>query len=589
MAATDLPNAARIAASKKGKSPQTVFRQARALLRVIRDSKQRRWILGLAVGIVGVIMLTTLAQLRLNRWQGSFYDALNRLDVPEFIHQLYVFAAIVVALVICAVSQAWCQEMLKVRLREGLTRHLLGQWLLPKQAYRLALQGDIGVNPDQRVQEDARHLCELTASLGIGLFQASILLVSFVGVLWGLSDQVSFRVHGQPMVIPGYMVWCAIIYALGGTIAAFLIGRPLVRLNVEHYAREAELRYSLVRIGESAEGIALYGGEHVERRIIEQTLTRVLEVMKRLATGLARLTWVTSSYGYIALVFPIVVASPGYFAGTLSLGQLMMVVGAFNQVQQALRWWVDNFPIIADWRATLQRVMSLEAALRALGEIDSETSRITAIEDPEGRLGFEDLRIQLPDGEAVFAETMVEIVHGEHVQIIGETGAGKVMLFRALAGLWPAGSGILRLPQGEAIAFLPHHPYLPPGTLREVVTYPEPAGTYEDAAVRAALERIGLGHLAPNLDRIERWNRDLPLAEQQSLSFARILLRRPRWVILEQVLDGFDSDGQQRLLGIFTDTLPETSVISIDPVPSKDPFFTRTLHLMRVPAADKAV
>ncbi len=360
-----------------------------------------------------------------------------------------------------------------------------------------------------------------------------------------------------------------------------------MRLNAEHYAREADLRITLVRISESAEGIALYGGEPAERELVDQTLSQVLEVMKKLARGLARLTWVTSAYGYVALVVPIVVASPGYFAGTLSLGQLMMVVGAFNQVQQALRWWVDNFPIVADWRATFTRVMLLYDALVGLGNAGMETSRITTIDDPNGRFGFEDLRIRLPDGEARFAERVVTIEHGEHVQIIGETGAGKAMLFRALAGLWPAGSGTLWLPAGEPMVLLPHRPYLPLGSLREILTYPEPPNGTDDAALSAALVRVGLDRLAQNLDWTERWDRDLPLTEQQCIAIARLLLQRPRWVILEQVLEGLDEAGRLRAFEIFGDELAATSVISIDPEPSKEQFFTRTLHLARY-ASDEA-
>ena len=551
------------------------------MFQVLRESNQRRTILLLSGAVAFVILLTAAAQVRLNSWQGAFYNAISRYDLPDFTRQLLVFGAIIAALVVLGVGQTWCQELLKIKLRDGLTRDLLDRWLQPQRAYRLSMVGEVGVNPDQRLQEDARHLTELTASLGVGLFQATILLVSFVGVLWGLSDLVSFPIGGKSVTIPGYMVWCAVLYASAGSALAWWVGRPLVKLNEEHYAREAALRYSLVRISEAAEGIALHGGEPAEREQLEGTLSRVLVVMRQLADRLAGLTWITSSYGYVALIVPIVVAAPGYFHGTLNFGQLMMVVGAFNQVQQALRWSVDNFPTIADWRATFMRVMTLYDALVLLGEIDTQTGQIARTESTE-EIRFDHLVIQLPEGAIALDDANAAVKSGERVQVVGTSGTGNTLLFRVLAGMWPAGSGTLVMPPREDVVFLPPRPYLPPGRLRDILAYPQASKRFDTAQMVTALERLGLSGLAKSLESERRWDRDLTLAEQHCLAAARLLLHRPKWVVLDEVLETLDETTRTRFLDIFKQELQETAMVSIDREPLGTGFFNRVYKLARV-------
>ena len=316
--------------------------QLYTLWRALRASRHWRSVGLLAAGIVLVVCLNAVGQIRLNTWQGTFYDAIEQRAVAAFTAQLLVFLVIAGGLLVLVVAQTWLQQMITVRLREWLAHDLLDQWLAPRRAYLLSFAGEIGVNPDQRIAQDALHLSELSAILGVGLLQSSLLLVSFVGVLWILSANVMFEVGGQSFAIPGYMVWCAIAYALGGSLLAWRVGRPLVSLNAERYQRESDLRFALVRVNEHADGIALHAGEADERRILDEPVDRVIAMMAQLAGGIARLTWFTSGYGWLAIVAPIIVAAPGYFDGDLSFGALMMVVGAFNQVQSSLRWFVDN-------------------------------------------------------------------------------------------------------------------------------------------------------------------------------------------------------------------------------------------------------
>src|SRR5579864_2945470 len=304
---------------------RSAFAESAALLRALWRSPHRLRVALLFGGIVAVLLGNMVGQLRLNTWNGAFFDAVAQRSLNGLGHQLLVFFALIAVLLALVVGQTWMQQMLNVRLREWLTQHLLDAWLASGRLYRLALAGPIGTNPDQRIEEDTRKLTDLSASLGVGLFQATLLLVSFIGILWGLSDQLVFVVGGARFTIPGYMVWCAVVYAGIGSLLTWRVGRPLIRLNAELYAREAELRFALVRVSESAESISLFGGEQDERRQLRGTVDRVITSMRQLSGSLSRLTWITSGYGWIAIVVPTLVASPGYFSGDLTLGGVMMV------------------------------------------------------------------------------------------------------------------------------------------------------------------------------------------------------------------------------------------------------------------------
>ncbi|HEU5017054.1 MAG TPA: ABC transporter ATP-binding protein/permease [Pseudolabrys sp.] len=557
------------------------------LLRILWRSSHRLRIASLAVGIIAVLVGNMIGQIRLNDWNGSFFDAIAQRNLPGLGQQLLVFFIIIGFLLALVVAQTWMQQMLKVRLREWLTRHLLDEWLVRGRAYRLGLAGQLGVNPDQRIEEDTRKLTDLSASLGVGLLQASMLLVSFIGILWVLSDQLAFVVHGMRFSIPGYMVWCAVAYALIGSLLTFRVGVPLIGLNAELYAREADLRFSLVRVSESAESIALFHGEEDERRQLEGTLDRVIDTMKGLSGALSRLTWITSGYGWVAIVVPIVVASPGYFSGTLTMGGLMMVVGAFNQVQASLRWFVDQFPSIADWRATLHRVSAFKAAIDKLDEIDADIDHIKLVRHPTGKLAFDGVSVLLADGRVVIAEATVEIGGGERVLIVGESGAGKSTLFRALAGLWPWGGGTIRLPDPDSMMFMPQRPYLPLGTMRAAITYPDAPDSFRTAEVEAAVKRVGLSEFLPMLDFQGRLDKNLSLGQQQLIGFARLLLHRPRWVFLDEATSALDEVSQRRVMSMFDDELGDATVLSIGHRPGLEAFHTRLLHLVRTPDGAK--
>jgi len=569
------------AAAYEGRSAAA---ESGSLLRALWHSPYRLRITLLACGIFAVLLGNMAGQLRLNTWNGALFDAVAQRSLDELGRQLLVFLAIIGVLLTLVVAQTWLQQMLKVRMREWLTQHLLDSWLVPGRPDRLSLAGPIGVNPDQRIEEDTRKLTELSASLAVGLLQATLLLISFIGMLWVLSDQLVFIIGSARFTIPGYMVWCAVLYAGIGSLLTWRVGLPLIGLNAELYAKEAELRFALVRVSESAESIGLFGGEQDERRQLNGNLACVIGSMKQLSGALSRLTWITSGYGWIAIVVPIMVALPGYFSGGLTLGGLMMVVGAFNQVQSSLRWFVDQFPSIADWRATLHRVSAFKSAIEKLDDIDKAVDTISLVEHAKDMLAFECVSVLTADGRVVIAEATVDIGPGERVLIVGESGIGKSTLFRAVAGLWPWGSGTIRLPDRNSMMFMPQRPYLPLGTMRAAIAYPQSPDAFATADIARVLRRIGLKEFVPALDQQARLDKMLSLGQQQLIGFARLLLHRPSWIFLDEATSALDEFSQRRVMSIFDQELRDASLLSIGHRPGLEAFHTRTLHLVRTAA-----
>ncbi|HTX24461.1 MAG TPA: ABC transporter ATP-binding protein/permease [Steroidobacteraceae bacterium] len=559
------------------------------MVRVLLASPVGKTLILLAAAVLLVVAATAYAQIRLNRWNKPFYDALSRRDFLEFVFQLGVFFIIAGVLLVLNVGQRWLGEMMKVKLRDGLVRDLIRGWMVPRRAFWLANAGPIGVNPDQRMHEDARHLCELSADLGIGLLQASILFLLFTSVLWVLSRDFAFHIAGRDYAIPGFMVWAAILYAGVGSLLSYWVGKNLIHRNAVRYAREADLRVSLVRVNEHLDGISLAAGEADETRRVELHLTEVLAATRRLVTGLTNLTWVTSGFGWVTQVAPILVAAPLYFSGKISFGGLMMAAAAFTQAQSSLRWFVDNFSTIADWRATLLRVASFRRALTTTEAFArSVDSRIVYTQGEPGRFVIENLVVVSPAGRDLIREKRVEVRAAERVLILGEPGTGKTQLFRALAGLWPWGEGRITLPRDEQICYLPRGtPYLPRGTLREALAYPLKVESFPQSAYAHALRRFGLERIAPMLEETRRWDRELSADEQLSLAFARIVLQRPPWVLIDNTFGTLEGETLERVIDVFANELEHTSVIHIGSAQARDPLCTRVVHLVKASGAHR--
>jgi putative ATP-binding cassette transporter len=562
-----------------------VVRQVRELLGALRVSAVRRTLAALAGGIVVVIAITAYGQIELNSWNKPFYDAISRRDVGDFIMQVGIFAVIAGGLLVLNVAQRWLVETLQLKMREALVTDLVGLWLQPRRAFWLQGSGPMGAHPDQRMHDDTLKLCDLSVGLGVGLLQAAMLFGSFASVLWVLSRDFSIFFDGRDHALPGFMLWAAIVYAIGGSLMTYWIGKGLVSRNAERYAREGELRFSLTRINEHLDGISLAAGEADEKRRVAMHLADVLHATSRVVLGLTNLTWVTSGFGWVTVIAPTLVAAPLYFSGKVSFGGLMMAAAAFTQAQSSLRWFVDNFSLIADWRATLLRVAGLRQVLASDLEALPDGSRITYAESEAGTLAIEELEVRAWSGHDRLDAGGLVMHAGQRLLILGTPGTEKTLLFRALAGLWPWGSGTVRRPRGETIHYMPRGtPYLPRGTLAEALSYAMEPSRYPREAMVAALASVGLQRLAPLLETTGRWERELSMDEQLRLGFARVVLQAPPWLVMDEAFGAFDDDTLELIIDVLAAKLAHTGIIHIGSAgEAHDRLFTRVVHLVKVP------
>jgi vitamin B12/bleomycin/antimicrobial peptide transport system ATP-binding/permease protein len=572
------------ATSVAGEVQAGLLAQLGVVVDIYWNSPVRNRLILFISGVFGIIILTSAGQVLLNRWNVPFYDALSRRDFPAFVDQLMVFFAIAAVLLVLSVGQTWLNQMTRLKLREGLTRDLIGEWLVPRRAFKLSNSGPIGVNPDQRLHEDARHLAEMSTDLGFGLLQSTILMVSFVGVLWALSSGFVFNVYGYSFSIPGYMVWAAILYATLASWLSWLVGRRLIKYNADRYQKESELRFSLMRVNEHIDAISLYRGEADENRRLGFDVDSLLAAIRLLVTALTQLTWVTSGYGWITIVAPILVAAPVYFAGNLSFGGLMMAIGAFNQVHDALKWFVNNFGAIADWRATLLRVTSFRQAVQATDAMNGVEQRIKFAETESKEIILDSLKITAPRVTVRLKEKRAVVREGERVLITSEAGIDRTLLFRAIAGLWPWGAGTVTLPANTTILYMPRIPYFPPGSLREAMSYPLGKAGFSDEQLVSALHELGLTRLETMLDFNARWERELSDDEQQSLAFARLTLHKPSWVVIDESLDAMEADAYDRVMTVLRDHLANSTVVHIGREEKNDHVFSKVLHFVSDPS-----
>lgn len=544
----------------------------------------------LAAGVLVLTIVQIGIQIRFNLWNRDFFNALETRDRDAFFGQMGLFLVLTVASMATAVFQLYVRQLLQLDWRRWLVLHLQHRWLRDGLHYQLNFLPDSADNPDQRMSENARWATAMAVDMAVGLVSSVLMLVSFVGILWTLSGPLHVALGVNEFDIPGYMVFAALLYAGIGSILTWFIGRPMVDANVRRNEAESDHRFALVRLRESSEGVAMIRGEADEERGLKRAFDHVADVMRDLMRSERRLMWLTSAYGMLLTVFPVLVASPRYFAGAITLGVLMQIASAFGQVTSSLNWFVDNFPRIADWRSHVERVVELEDTLDTAERIEAE-SAITVVEGPlpDGRevLAFRDLQIAHVDGATVIGEANAEIAAGEKVLIVGESGTGKSTLFRAIAGLWPWGSGEIRTPERAHMMFMPQRPYLPLGRLHAAVTYPLPAQRFTATEVGEALERCGLPHLVSRLDEEARWDRILSLGEQQRLAFARVLLHQPRWVFMDEATAALDEENQDRMMAMFREDLADSALVSIGHRPGLDAFHDRTLTLVKSPDGAK--
>ena len=536
--------------------------------------------------ILALVLLTCLQvwiAIRFNLWNRDFFNALENRDGPAFTHQIYIFLGLAAMQMSVIVGLLYTKQLIQLAWREWLTNHLIGGWLNQGRQYQLEMAGTDASNPDQRIAEDVRVAVDLAVDFAGGLMTSSLMLISFIGILWTISGPLRFDAFGSEVTIEGYMVWAALLYAVLGTTLTILVGRPMVRDNVEKTTAEADFRFGLTRVRESGEGIALIRGEQDERRGLRDQFGVVRVRVRKLMKSQRNLMWLTSAYGTLAMIFPTIVASPAYFAGAITLGGLMQIGAAFGEVQRALSWFVDSFPNIAHWRSAVNRVVAFQDAVASLDALAADPNQPT-IKVTEGKaqqLVFRDLEVAFANGTTVIQDASATIEAGERVLIKGESGTGKSTLFRAIGGLWPWGAGEILTPPRRDMTFMPQRPYLPLGTLSVALAYPSGPDAYSAADMGAALERVGLGRLAERLDDTERWDRVLSLGEQQRVAFARLLLHKPRWVFMDEATAALDEGNQDAMMKLVIEELPEVGLVSIGHRPGLEAFHTRTLTLTR--------
>lgn len=516
-------------------------------------SSEEKWkARALLAAIVALNLAAVYMLVLLNEWNRGFYDALQNKDQPVFWRELGRFTYLAFALIVIAVYRFYLTQLLQLRWRNWMTAHYLDRWLSNKAFYQLELarfskQADAPPdNPDQRIAEDLNLFTGDTVGLTMGLMNAVVTLVSFVGILWGLSGSFTFDFNGGSYVIPGFMVWMAVAYALAGSVLTHYIGRPQIALNFRQQRYEADFRHHLIRVREYSESIALDRGEPVERTQLGGRFTTLLGNYLSLIKARKRLIWFNTFYGQAAVVFPFIVAAPRFFSGAIQLGELMQISSAFGRVQDSLSWFVDNYSSLAAWRATTDRIISFEESFQALQRAELAHTQDATQSD---HLNVDDLHIALPGQVALLSGSGLTLSAGDTLLVKGPSGSGKSTLFRALAGIWPWAKGRLHLPADfdARVMFLPQKPYFPNGPLRTALAYPATPERYSDAELQQALRDALLPRLADELDREDTWGQKLSGGEQQRLAIARALLKKPRWLFVDEGTSALDEAAEATL------------------------------------------
>ena len=546
------------------------------------ENRLMAWVL--TVGLLAIILAVVGAAYAMNVWNRAIFDALDRRDGPVVGRLALVYIGILFVSVVFAIVQVYLRTALQRRWRRWVTTDIIDRWLQNGRYYQLNLVGGDHANPEARMSEDVRIATDAPVDFVSGVLQAFLSAATFIVVLWRIGGSLDLAVIGIPMVVPGFLVVAAVLYAVIASGAMVLIGSRFVQASEAKNQNEAEFRYVLTRVRENGESIALIRGEEEERAGLQGALRNVLTAWRRVAIQTMKTTAVSQTSAFIAPVLPIILCAPKYLDGSMSLGQIMQAASAFTIVQAAFNWVVDNYPRLADWTASAVRVGSLVASLNGLerAEKGDQVGRISITNEGKGAaLRLNDLSVALDDGTAILDETEVEVMPGERVLIAGESGTGKSTLVRALAGLWPWGGGSVEVKKGASLFLLPQRPYVPVGTLQRAATYPDPPDSKTEAEVAEALKLVGLEHLIDKLGDEGPWDQTLSGGEKQRLAIARILLHNPDIVVLDEATAALDPKSQDELMELLVNRSPNTTIVSVGHRPELEAFHTRKLTLAR--------
>jgi len=536
-------------------------------------------------GLLAIIILMELAlvanSVLFNQWRANFYNAMQERDWDGFVRQFFVFCLLATMLVVLQIYKLYLNQWLQIRWRRWMTNRYLGGWLHDANHYRMQLKGDSADNPDQRVSDDVKLFVEQTLSISIGLLSSVVTIMSFLVVLWNLSAAAPLQVYGHDLTFPGYLLWTALIYAIFGTAFTHWIGLPLVGLNFEQQRLEADFRFNLVRVRENAEQIALLKGGGAERTRLLMRFGRVMGNWFELMTRTKRLIAFTGSYSQASVVIPVMMVAPAFFAGKIQIGTFQQALEAFSNVQDAFSFFVSNYRGLAEWRAIVDRLDGFEGSIAGAEKLANDPASIHTRPASGGEIALPQLLVKLPNGTPLVSADHFSFRPGERTLVTGPSGAGKSTLFRAVAGIWPFGSGAVEIPANATLMMLPQRPYLPIGSLHDAVVYPGEAAQFEAGRVRDALNEVGLPQLATQLEEAAHWNRMLSLGEQQRLGIARALLHAPQFLFLDEATASLDEPSEAALYTLIAAKLPDTTVVSIGHRSTLEAFHQRNVALVR--------
>ncbi len=544
--------------------------------------KREAWFLTLT--LLAIILGQLFIQYRLNVWNREVFDALEKRDISLVGWYALIFAPLALAAVAFNVASVWGRLTTQRAWRAWLTDHQIDRWLRNGRYYQLNLVRGEHQNPEFRIADDTRIATESPVDFAFGVTTAVLTAITFIGVLWAVGGALSFDWNGRTINIPGYLVFVALAYSIVTTTAMLFIGRRFVQVAEGKNQSEAEFRYAATRLRENGESIALLGGEPEERSGLSVALGHVIMQWRALCGQYMRTTVVSYSNFVLAPVIPILLCAPKYLAGTMSLGEVMQASAAFVTVQQSFNWLMENYPRLADWTASANRVAGLLVSLDRLERAErGGAGHIRRTEEgTEAELELCDVSVTLDDGTAVVDETRVRIDRGEKVLVVGESGAGKSTLIRAIAGLWPWGEGEISIRKGAKLFFMPQRPYVPVGTLKHAVAYPNPTESISDDDVVKALKDAGLGHLTDRInDKGVPWERTLSGGEQQRLTFAQLFIQKPDIIVMDEATSALDPETQERLMERMSERLPDAAMISVGHRPELEVFHNRRLVLAR--------
>lgn len=524
-------------------------------------SSEEKW---RARGLLGVVIILNFATVYilvlLNQWYNTFYNALQEYRYNDFWPLIGQFALLAFIHIVIAVYAIYLRQMLQIKWRRWLTKQYLEKWLDKQTYYRIQVVGGDTDNPDQRISEDINQFVALTLGLALGFLKQATTLGAFIVILWQLSGIITVPIGGHEFTIYGYMVWFSLLYAIVGTYFTAKIGNPLVKLNYDQQRYEADFRFGMVRLRENSESVAFYGGELPEKTGFSLRFADVFKNYWSLMKYEKRLTWFTAGYGQLAIIVPILLAAPRYFAGEMQLGGLMQTNSAFGKVQDSLSFFVTSYTSIAQWTAVVKRLLGFNNHIQTVAELPTE---VRIKDAPSNALEIDNLSVALPDGRTLLNNLSFTILSGDKLLITGESGCGKSTLLRTIAGIWPFGQGVVNLPRQNGRLFLPQRPYLPLGSLRQVVLYPAETLVRNDDDIREVLIKCALPQLVNRLDEVAEWSKILSLGEQQRIAFARLLLLRPNWVFLDEATSALDESTEKLMYELVAEQLPDTAVISI--------------------------